>query len=420
MAEAAVVDVSSPPVQTAAPATEIHVTPTTVADKGPAQPPPRKESAMARAFADLRKKAGVEPETPPAAAKKTPVVEEETPAETPETTPAETTETTPATPADDKGKKKVSPWKLVDEHKAARLKAETELSELRKTMAPPEKVKEYQEKLTTYEKRAKELEDQLAFIDYSKSKDFNEKYQKPYDDAWAKWMGELGELMVTDAAGNERALAPTDLLELVNLPLQKAREQAEATFGNFANDVMAARKEIRGLFESQQKALSEAQKSGAERIKQLQAQQQEQQESARNEIRNLWTESNKAATEDPNYGKHFKPIEGDEEGNTRLKKGYEMADEAFRVNPNAPGLTAENRAEVVRLHAAIRNRAAGFGRLAYQNAQLEAKLTALTKELNRYKNAEPGAGETRPAGEPAGGGGSAMERALAELRKRAH
>jgi hypothetical protein len=420
MPAAAVVDASSPPVQTDAPTTEIHVTPATVTDKGPSQPPPKKESAMARAFTELRKRAGSEEETPPVTTKKTtPVETEETTTETPETTTTETPETTPTATPEPAKKGKVSPWKLVDEHKAARLKAETELAELRKTMAPPEKVKEYQEKLTTYEKRAKELEDHIAFVDYQKSAEFQEKYQKPYDDAWQRWMGELGELTVADASGQERPLQPQDLLELVRQPLQKARAEAEEKFGNFADDVMDARKEIRNLFESQQKALENAKKLGAERIKQFQEQSKQQQEALRKEITTTWEQSNKAATEDPNYGKYFKPVEGDEEGNTRLKKGYEMADRAFAVNPNTPGLTPEQRTEVVRLHAAIRNRAAGFGRLAYQNSQLEARIAALTKELNDYKNTQPGGGEHHRT-ETAAAGGTAMERAFAELRKRAH
>jgi hypothetical protein len=418
--EAAVVDASSPPVQTAPPTTEIHVTPASVADKGPSSPPPKKGTAMDRAFADLRKKAGMEEETPPVTTKKTPEAKpEETETETAETT-TETHETTKTTEAEPAKGKKPSPWKLVDEHKAARLKAETELAELRKTMAPPEKVKEYQEKLTTYEKRAKELEDHIAFVDYQKSSEFQEKYQKPYDDAWARWMGELGELTVADANGQERPLQPQDLLELVNQPLQKARAEAEEKFGNFADDVMDARKEIRNLFDNQQKALSEAKKMGVERIKSFHEQFRAQQESLTKEITKTWQESNKQAVEDPTYGKYFKPVEGDEEGNTRLKKGYEMADKAFQVNPNTPGLSAEQRADVVRLHSAIRNRAAGFGRLAYQNAQLEAKIAELTAKLNQYKGAEPGATTEARTHEQAAGGGTAMQRAFSDLKKYAH
>jgi hypothetical protein len=375
---------------------------------------------MGKMFEDLNKVANKDTDTPPVTTpKKTPAkanAETEETAETTEATEtAETTETTPAEPA--KGGKKPSPWKLVDEHKAARLKAETELVELRKTMADPAKFKELEEKYAAVEKRAKELDDHIKYVDYSKSAEFQEKYQKPYDAAWQRWMADLGELTVADANGQERPIAPTDLLELVNMPLQKAREAAESTFGNFADDVMSARKEIRGLFDAQQRALTEAKKMGGERIAQMQKQMQEKQETLRKEITGLWTESNKQAVEDPNYGKFFKPVQGDDEGNTRLQKGYEMADRAFTVNPNDPRLTTEQRAEVVRLHAAIRNRAAGFGRLAYQNSQLEAKVAELKAELDKYKATEPGAGEPRQP-EPHGPT-SARESVFAALRAKA-
>lgn len=401
---------------TAATATpEIHVTPAAV-DRGPATPAPKKGSAQDRMFSDLRKQSGVEEE------QQAPAKPTETPEEAPgnETPPVEPKGEVPTgeSPTTSEQKKKISPWKLVDEHKAARLKAETEAAELRKTMLAPEKAKELQTKVEQYEKRAKELEDHIAFVDYKKSQEFHDKYQKPYDEAWAKHMGELGELMVTDTNGQSHPLSPADLLELVNSPLQKARDMAEEKFGSFANDVMDARKEIRSLFESQQKALTEAEKMGADRIKQFQEQSKAQQEAMHKEIATIWQESNKAVTEDPNYGKFFKPVEGDEEGNTRLQKGYEMADRAFSVNPNTPGLTPDQRSEVVRLHSAIRNRAAGFGRLAYQNQQLETKIATLTEELNKYKGTEPGAGTPKTTEQNVAT--SARDSVFAELRKYAH
>ena len=370
-------------------------------------------------FSDLRKKAGEEPDTPPAATAKPKVEPDEAPGNepTPGAEPAEAPVS--GTPPVDPAKKgKVSPWKLVEEHKAARLKAETELVELRKSIVDPAKVKELETRASDFEKRAKELDDHMKFVDYTRSQEFQDKYKKPYDDSWQKWMGELGELTVQDANGQERPLAPQDLLELVNLPLQRAREEAESKFGNFADDVMAARKEIRGLFDSQNKALAEAKKSSSERIAQMQKQHQESQETLRKEITSVWEAANKSVTTDETLKKFFAPVEGDEEGNTRLQKGYEMADRAFSVNPNNPQFTAEQRAEVVRLHAAIRNRSAGFGRLAYQNAKLESTIKELTETLNKYKGVQPPAGDVHH--EQAAGSATARDSVFSALRKLAH
>lgn len=423
MAEATIID-TPPPSPPPAPTTSISVTPESI-DKGPTPPPPKPGSAMDRMRQSLRKAAHVEEETPTPAAVTPKTKTQEAPVgEPPEAqakeegappneSPPEKTEA--PTSAE---KKKLSPWKLVDEHKAARLKAETELAELRKTMADPAKLKELEEKAATYEKRAKELDDHIKYVDYTKSSEFVDKYQKPYEAAWQKAMADLGELTVAGENGQERPLAPADLLALVNMPLQKAREQAEAAFGNFADDVMAARKEIRGLFDAQSRALEEAKKLGSERIAAMQKQQKEAQEAVHKEISNLWTEANQSAVKDETYGKFFKPIEGDEEGNTRLQRGYEMADRAFTINPTSPGLTSEQRAEVVRLHAAIRNRAAGFGRLAYQNSKLEAEIATLKAELGKYKGAQPGAGSPPPQAQA--GPSNTREDVFSALRKLAH
>ena len=401
MPESAIAEPPSPPPAPPAPSPSppISVTPAAI-DKGPAPPPPKPGSARERMFGDLRKKAGMEDAepTPPAVSKTTPEPEPEPEPElTPEPATGKTPAPEPSSPAD---KKKVSPWKLVDEHKAARLKAETEIAELRKTMADPAKVKAIEERAAKIEARAKELEEEIRYVNYSKSKEFQEKYQQPYEDSWKKWMGELGELTVADGSGNERPLQPQDLLDLVNMPLGKAREHAVQVFGDFADDVMGARKEIRGLFESQNKALEEARKGGELRQQEMQKQFQLQRETMAKQIGELWTKSNELAQADERVGKFFKPVEGDQEINGRLKKGFEIADRAFSVSPLDPNLTPDQRQQIVQLHSAVRNRAAAFGRLVYQNEKLESTVAELTAELAKFKNAQPGAGEPRQTGTP--------------------
>lgn len=361
-------------------------------------------------FQDLRKKAN-EPEAAPGEATKG-AAEAEGVAPKAEAG----SETPPAAP--EKGKEKVNPWKLIDEHKAARAKAEQELADLRKSGVDPLKGKEYEEKISAIQKRNEELENHMRFVDYSKSTEFAEKYQKPYDQAWQRWMGDLGELTVRGEDGSERAIAPTDILELVNLPLPKARESAEEKFGAFADDVMSARKEIRSLFESQQRALEEAKTKGKEHIEGQTKAQMAAQEALTKEISEVWTQANQSVVTDEKISKWFKPVEGDEEGNTRLSKGYELADRAFTMDPRDPRLSKEQRAEVVRLHAAIRNRAAAFGRIAFQNDTLSKRVAELEGEIAKYKQTEPGNGQSRS--EAPASAGSAKDRMRAALAKVAH
>jgi hypothetical protein len=396
---------------------EIKVNTPTV-DKGPQSSPPKPGSAKERMFKDLQKVARQEEpdktDVAPAAGDR-PGADE---TETPPAAPREQADTTQ--PVTDKGgdKKKVSPWKLVDEHKAARLKAETELAELRKTVQDPAKYKELETKAEAAERRAKELDEEIKYVNYAKSAEFQEKYQKPYEQAWQRWMGDLGELTVAGSDGTERPIAANDLLELVNMPLQKAREAAENTFGAFADDVMSARKEIRSLFDQQQRALEEAKKMGGQRQEQQQKQWQASQEALRKEITDHWTKANQEAITDEKIAHYFKPVEGDEEGNKRLSKGYELADKAFSVNPLDPRLTPEQRSEIVRLHAAVRNRAAAFGRLSFQNSKLEAKVKSLMEEIGKYRDSDSGGGE--PRHEQTTGSHSAKDDVFGALRKLAH
>ena len=207
-------------------------------------------------------------------------------------------------------------------------------------------------------------------------------------------------------------------VELVNLPLPEARKAAVEKFGDFADDVMAHRKEIRRLFDEQSAALEEAKTSGAKREAEKREQQTRQWGEMTTEIKTTWAKANEEAAADEKYGSYFKPVDGDEQGNQRLAKGFELADRAFSENPLAPGLDAEKRKAIVQRHAAVRNRCAAFGRLVYQNQQKADEIAALKKELAEYKDTEPPAdGGSRAPAQPRPATG--MAGVLDDLRKRA-
>jgi hypothetical protein len=297
----------------------------------------------------------------------------------------------PVKPADAIDKKKVNPWKVIDEHKAARARLEAEVADLKKIVSNPETRKQEVERLTAVEKRNQELEEMIKFVDYSKSKEFNEKYQAPYEKAWSRAMSELKELTVVDEGGDERAMAPSDLLELVNLPLLKAREKAEELYGAAANEVMAYRKEIRGLYDQQTQALEQARKSGVEKSTQEQAQRSEKMNAIREETNKHWEGFNKAILDDTTTGAYFKPVEGNEELNGRLEAGYKFVDETMAMNPMNPELTPEQRVAAVKRHASLRHRAAAFGRMRMEleasrkeSAEIKAKLAQFEKSVPNF------------------------------------
>ena len=81
---------------------------------------------------------------------------------------------------------KTSPWKLVESYKKSNAALQQEIAQLRTTMKPGELPKEHQDKFTAIEARNKELEDEIRHVNYSKSKEFAEQYQKPYEEAWTE------------------------------------------------------------------------------------------------------------------------------------------------------------------------------------------------------------------------------------------
>ena len=330
----------------------------------------------------------IKPEPPKSAEAKAP----EKPAET---TPPE------AKPTDDK---KASPWKLLDQFKTRVATLERELLET-KAKVPDETTSK---RFEAAQKRATELEEEIRYVNYAKSQEFAEKYQKPYEEAWAKAIGDLTELQVTLEDGTSRKADAKDLLMLANMPLGQARTVANQMFGDAADDVMAHRRRVIDLSDAQNKALTEARKAGDER--------QQKAVAAHAEVAKLW---GKFIAEDADKLDWLKPKEGDDEHNAKLEKAMNLVDGSFAQSATDPKLTPEQRAEVVRKHAAVRNRAIAYSTLRLELTRLKKQLDEKDKELKQYQASAPtngtAGGRTPEQQTPS----NPMERAKASLRKSA-
>lgn len=390
----------------------VETTPTPAATPAPPSPaipqpvtpisPPKPGSAKERLFSELRKKAK------PSNAPSEPLEPAQPPKTAPDPSgePSDSSQNSPegvelnkpdaddgSQPAKPGAKPKVNPWKLIDEYKTRLAAAEKAALDAKGSVVPEEERKTITERLQKAETRAKELEDHIRYVDYSKSEEFKTKYQEPYEKAWGRAISELKEIYVTDPGSDQpREATVDDLALLINQPLGKARELANAMFGDFADDVMAHRKEIRNLFEAQSGALEEARKNGADRLKQQQESMQKVGEQIKNFVSNTWKAANDEAVNHAEYGQYFKQREGDKDWNQRLGKGFELVDKAFSQNPMDPKLSAEDRANVVRMHAAVRHRAAAFGALVFNLKKQTDRVAQLEKELAQYKGSEPTTG----------------------------
>lgn len=257
------------------------------------------------------------------------------------------------------------------------------------------------DRLTAAEKRRQELEEEIRYINYEKSEEYQKQYEKPMQKAFETAYSDVAELMIETENGPRKA-TPDDFNQLMRMNLPQAIAQAREWFGDAATEVLAHRRKIWDLNSSRTEALERYRAEGAEREKSNQAKRAQEAEQAQR----LWNESNEqAATKFPEF---FGPDEADPEGNELLTKGFEMADLAFG---DSGSLSPEQR---VRLHSMIRNKAAGFDRMVRRNRQLKEKLAAMEKELADFKTSEPGKGD---GGQASQGADKDWERELEELAK---
>ena len=296
--------------------------------------------------------------------------------------PAEPAKTQPEV----KGEKKPGAWQIAESYKKKATEYEKRAVEAEARIAQMGDVDKLRQRAEQAETRLKELDDHLKYVDYSKSEEFNTKYQQPYEQAWTQAVSDLKELSVTLPDGNERSGTVQDLLAIANLPLGEARKRAKEMFGEGADDVMAHYRKVRELSAAQQKALEDAKKNGAERQTQLTTAQK----TAVEETARLFHQFRE---EDATKYDFLKPKEGDEQWNSKLKQATEYVDSAFSSSASDPRLTPDQREEIVRKHASVRGRAIGFTTLKVENTRLKNELAERDKIIAQYKGGEPANGQ---------------------------
>lgn len=318
-------------------------------------------------------------------------------------------------------KQKVNPWKLVEEHKTKRGELEKEISELRKMIPNAEARKLEMKEIEDLRARSKELEEHIRFVDFTKSKEYQDQYDKPYQEQWRASMRELDGVRSEGDGGEMVAITPNDMLELVNLPLIKAKELAIEKFGDFASDVLEHRRLIREKFEAREGALAKAREDGDARQKQAMAAANEEMSKIFASLRETYDKATAFIKADKRHSEFLSEREGDEEGNAMLARGYQQVDEAFAQNPMDAGLTAEQRASIVKKHSAIRHKAAAYSRLTRDLAAERAAHAATKKKLSEFTGTVPNRGSTADSSNAATAtGGSKMSQMQARLRSMAY
>lgn len=306
-----------------------------------------------------------------------------------------------APPADGK---KPNPWKLMEEHKSARAKAEAEIVRLSKLVQKPEEREAELGKYKQLEEQNKQLLEHIRFVDYQKHPEFQEKYEKPYLANWNKIMKRLAGVGVNMEDGNRRPVEPKDIAEISRLPADQAIELAEQKFGKLGPWVAERVEELRQLDEAKYEALEKAKKDGMDFQKQLSESEAIHEQKMNEFLAETWTKAIAEIETHSRYGEYFKPKEGDDEFNARLESATEKVDKYWGKSPKDPSLTPEQRAEIIKGHAAIRNRARGFGTQNLIIERLKTERDALKAELEQFRASVPktdGSQPTSTNGQPA-------------------
>lgn len=328
----------------------------------------------------------------------------ETP-KTPESKPAEDKAETPATngetkpPEGEVGKdgKRPNPWKMYEEKKSALAKAESEVSRLSKLIQKPEDREAEIKRFKEIEDHNKQLLEHLRYVDYQKHPEFAEKYEKPYVDNWNKIMRRLSGVSVDIGDGTKRPVEPGDIAAISRLPADQAIELAEQKFGKLGPWVAERVEELRQLDEAKHEALEKVKKEGLERQTQMTDAQKIHEKQMNDYLAETWSKASAEIETHSRYGEYFKPKEGDDEFNARLESATEKVDKFWGKNPKASGLTPDQRAEIVKAHAAIRNRARGFGTQNLIIGRLRDENARLKQENEQFKASVPKADGSQPA-----------------------
>jgi len=271
-----------------------------------------------------------------------------------------------------------------------------------------------QERISAIERRNAELESHIKFVDYEKSTEYQDKFQKPYEEAWGNALRELRGLKMTttDAQSGEdvtRDVTQADIAYFANLDPATRRTEINRLFPDDKEEVKRHINQISLLADQSHAAKEKARTDAAEYAKTSQAKYAEGQSNQRK----LWQTVNKSLAE--KYPNWFSRKEGDPDGNAIFDRGSALADLAMNPQELTPERVALlpkvfqdqiasqkpfSQEQFIRLHAIVGSKAANHDRLAHQNKTLTARVTELEKNLKEFEASGP---DSVRAGKPVNG-----------------
>jgi hypothetical protein len=318
---------------------------------------------------------------------------------------AKPVETAPVKPAEKPGER-FNPVKDLKVAKARIVELETKVKDMETARIPAEERATITKRMDEIQAENTQLRNRIRFKDYESSPEFKDKFLKPYEDSLIRAMEDVSRITITDQNGQTRLGTQQDVLNLANLlhtDLAAAKRFATETFGDFAPEVTVMANEVRKTLAAHNKALKDEETNGATREQQQKQREEQQTKHLTTEFIKLYTKANESFLNNPKdteikglltpkvspEGQQLTPEET--EHNATLERGYKLFDAWVGRHP-AKAANAEEAAEIIKHHVAIRARNAGFGVLRKLNYALTVKLAKAEKELAAYQESAPTTG----------------------------
>jgi len=277
-----------------------------------------------------------------------------------------------------------------------KLRKEFEEAKRSKPADDPEK-KSLAERAAAYEKRIKEQEETLRYTDYTKSDEYKDKYQKPFEDAWMTAQAKTASLKTIERKNEldevvqaSRQMTAKDFNDYMSIQDDDAAaDWAEKMVGPTKAAILVTHRErVQQLNNSARAAVEDFRKNGSER---MEAQRKQAEEYNKNLAAEIDTHYKGAAEKYPQW---FKPDEADPKGNEILERDYHIAERIRHQGaPLKDGDKQWTQSEYAAHVAAARHKVAAFNRLAHKNTQLAQQLKEAQTKLEQYEASGPGKGD---------------------------
>jgi len=242
--------------------------------------------------------------------------------------------------------------------------------------------------------RLQELEDHIRFVDYTKSKEYLEHYQKPYEETASAAVSRATQLKVTNEDGSKRNMTPDEFWQIVHIGDEDdALAAAEKLFGEGslkAQNVIERRNEIIRAHNAAESAKEKYKKEGAERSKKAQEQWEAQQRQAAEQTTARaakFKEMNEAGEKHEKMKDVFVAADGDAEGAELLAKYRHETDRAFAGGAQLKeGDEPWTPDQLLIKHSVIRNRAGAFPYAVRELRRSERCSPNATRQLPNFRN----------------------------------